>query len=148
MWLIPPRYTAISFCEIEVFTSPAPVLAEVMARWYRGNATDPLCGTDNLTIEASDDNVTWTPLWGGNVDSTTTQDQVIQWSWWNRLFRLPFTRIWNFAETAVIEISSLRENSTYDIFCWATDAIGNSIERRLVEIDADFATGHVAWPQC
>merc|ERR1740129_1916997 len=60
------------------------------------------------------------------------------WGWWQRLFSLPFNTTFDAAGVQPVTITHLQENSTYDVFCWAIDALGNDIAQELVLLELPF----------
>jgi len=125
----------LTLCEVEVYTTPLHVASQAMFQWGSPpNGSKSICGAQNATIEWSDDNQTWHQEWITNAEPRYAFVQNGSWEWWAQLFALNFTATFDKAGVLPLEIPSLRPNSTYDVFCWARDAIGNDISRELVTL--------------
>ncbi|CAE7022468.1 unnamed protein product, partial [Symbiodinium natans] len=143
VWVVAkPEGKRLRLCEVEIFSEPLPTVTQV--KFDYGDAgnetTGSPCGANNITVEFSDDNTTWLKAWDAFADGSRAQlIQTARWSWWQRLFALPFHA--NFSQTQAqnLTIPSLRENSTYDVLCWATDALNNDIMQSMVMLPLPWA---------
>lgn len=141
VWVV-AKYGRLRLCEVEIFTEPLPTVTQVSFDYgASGNeSVGAVCGANNISIEFSDDNVTWLKAWDAWADGSVFQKtQFARWSWWQRLFALPFHTNFSQAEARNVTIPSLRENSSYDVLCWATDAIGNDIMQSMVMLPLPWA---------
>ncbi|CAK9036728.1 unnamed protein product [Durusdinium trenchii] len=141
VWVV-AKYGRLRLCEVELFTEPLPTVTQVSFDYgASGNeSVGAVCGANNISIEFSDDNVTWMKAWDAWADASVYQHvQFARWSWWQRLFALPFHTNFSQAESRNVTIPSLRENSSYDVLCWATDAIGNDIMQSMVVLPLPWA---------
>eukprot|EP00929_Paragymnodinium_shiwhaense_P005998 TRINITY_DN10879_c0_g1_i2.p1 TRINITY_DN10879_c0_g1~~TRINITY_DN10879_c0_g1_i2.p1 ORF type:complete len:4229 (-),score=803.04 TRINITY_DN10879_c0_g1_i2:134-12820(-) len=145
LWVVAqPSGMPLSICEIEVFTSPIRVVSEIRVQFgwppqpvidiLPGEEDPPppaVCGASHVHIEWSHDNVTWQEVWDMPLDPHSDKLQSGAWAPWGRLFLLPFHTDFEDAGMKQIELPNLRENTSYDVFCWATDRLGNSLSREL-----------------
>lgn len=141
VWVV-AKYGRLRLCEVELFTEPLPTVTQVSFDYgASGNGSvGAVCGANNISIEFSDDNVSWMKAWDAFADGSVFQHvQFARWSWWQRLFALPFHTNFSQAESRNVTIPSLRENSSYDVLCWATDAIGNDIMQSMVMLPLPWA---------
>lgn len=130
---VKPQGAALVLCEAEVFTAPVPTTTEVRLTFPVANYTKSVCGASDALLEWSDDGVSWTQLFTPKFQSSEAP-QAVSISWWEYLFKLPFATSYQTNETQLVNITLLRENSTYDVFCWGMDAVGNDLSRELVEL--------------
>jgi len=143
VWVVAKPYgRRLRLCEAEIFAEPLPTVTQVTLD-FGASGNESLgagCGANNLTVEFSDDNVTWLKAWDAFAVASAYQTmQTARWSWWQRLFALPFHTNFSHASARNVTIPSLRENSTYDVLCWATDAIGNDIMQSMVLLPLPWA---------
>lgn len=143
VWVVAkPEGKRLRLCEAEIFVEPLPTVTQV--KFDYGDAgnetTGSVCGANNISVEFSDDNSTWLKAWDAFADGQLAQEiQTARWSWWQRLFALPFHANFSRAEAQNLTIPSLRENSTYDVLCWATDAVHNDIMQSMVMLPLPWA---------
>ncbi|CAE7840407.1 unnamed protein product [Symbiodinium necroappetens] len=143
VWVVAkPEGKRLRLCEAEIFIEPLPTVTQV--KFDYGDAgnetTGSVCGANNISVEFSDDNQTWLKAWDAFADGLLAQEiQTARWSWWQRLFALPFHANFSRAEAQNLTIPSLRENSTYDVLCWATDAVHNDIMQSMVMLPLPWA---------
>ncbi|CAE7420552.1 unnamed protein product [Symbiodinium microadriaticum] len=143
VWVVAkPEGKRLRLCEAEIFIEPLPTVTQV--KFDYGDAgnetTGSVCGANNISVEFSDDNSTWLKAWDAFADGLLAQEiQTARWSWWQRLFALPFHANFSRAEAQNLTIPSLRENSTYDVLCWATDAVHNDIMQSMVMLPLPWA---------
>eukprot|EP00928_Gymnodinium_smaydae_P039159 TRINITY_DN2680_c1_g2_i2.p1 TRINITY_DN2680_c1_g2~~TRINITY_DN2680_c1_g2_i2.p1 ORF type:complete len:4227 (+),score=735.02 TRINITY_DN2680_c1_g2_i2:117-12797(+) len=148
LFVASPRGSALSLCEVEVVTQPLWVATHVALQFGEPNVTDLAegevirCGAQNVMVEYSDDGKNWIQSWLLPLDSESTGLQAGNMSWWDRMFLLPFQTSFEKAGTQDVVIPMLRENVSYDIFCWARDANGNKIEQELVSLPLPWADTH------
>eukprot|EP00928_Gymnodinium_smaydae_P016800 TRINITY_DN16357_c0_g5_i1.p1 TRINITY_DN16357_c0_g5~~TRINITY_DN16357_c0_g5_i1.p1 ORF type:complete len:3496 (-),score=386.76 TRINITY_DN16357_c0_g5_i1:147-9086(-) len=142
LWIVAsPKGQALSLCEIELFLSPPATASDIKVQY--ANFSHTICGTPKVAVEWSDDNISWNYLWEAPTNVSSLEVSSGSWSWWSRFFAMPFSTTFDHASVRTIMIPSLRENSTYDVFCWGADNAGNDISRALVEMDVPWATTHV-----
>lgn len=134
VWVVAkPSGKALALCEFEVFTEPIHTVTELSVDFGRANLTASICGAPNVTVEYSDDANTWLSAWKGSFNPMMPQYmQTARWPWWRRLFSLPFVAQFDKAGDQTIIIPRLREQTSYDVMCWAEDRLGNEITRDLV----------------
>eukprot|EP00931_Biecheleriopsis_adriatica_P018955 TRINITY_DN13072_c0_g1_i1.p1 TRINITY_DN13072_c0_g1~~TRINITY_DN13072_c0_g1_i1.p1 ORF type:complete len:4043 (+),score=569.27 TRINITY_DN13072_c0_g1_i1:111-12239(+) len=141
VWVVAkPAGKRLNLCEVEILSDPLPTVTQAKFDFGRGNLTDQICGTPYFAVEYSDDNDTWKEAWNASADPLVSQiPQTLRWGWWQRLFSLPFTATFHKAETRNLTIPYLRENTTYDVMCWASDSLGNDISKDLVALAKPWA---------
>eukprot|EP00929_Paragymnodinium_shiwhaense_P117319 TRINITY_DN8778_c0_g1_i1.p1 TRINITY_DN8778_c0_g1~~TRINITY_DN8778_c0_g1_i1.p1 ORF type:complete len:6658 (+),score=1287.90 TRINITY_DN8778_c0_g1_i1:1019-19975(+) len=151
--LIRPRVRgiALSVCELGVFTRPLWTATRAKIQFSMGfsNETQDVCGSQKFSVEWSDDNETWTRSWTRMLNPESLEEQHGNWSWWDRLFMLDWTTEFPGPGTNSVEIPQLRENVTYDVYCWATDSAGNggnNISQELVSLPLPWAETHTMAP--
>jgi len=145
VWVLAkPQGTALRLCEVEIFTAPIPAVTQVKFEFGKGNLSDQVCGAEKVAIDYSDDNHTWLQAWTGSANPALSESQQsARWNWWDRLFSLPFNTTFNAPEEQNVTIPFLRENTTYDVMCWAQDALGNDISQELVALALPWAEARV-----
>lgn len=141
LWVVPSasqQGLGLTLCEIEYRTSRLRVVYQAMLSWGKsgsnistGAATE-VCGSTGFRVQYSDDARSWTDAWMAFSSSRTQNSQVVSWNWWSKLLQLPFYTIYYGAGVKMITIPELTQNTTYDVFCWAGDSVGNSQSQQLL----------------
>eukprot|EP00933_Yihiella_yeosuensis_P023626 TRINITY_DN18392_c1_g2_i1.p1 TRINITY_DN18392_c1_g2~~TRINITY_DN18392_c1_g2_i1.p1 ORF type:complete len:1824 (-),score=221.46 TRINITY_DN18392_c1_g2_i1:103-5382(-) len=130
----------MSLCEMQIFTTPLNTVSKVQVEFGMGNGTATSCGSHNVSLDWSDDNVTWTHAWTAGIDPSVAQTPIVAtWPWWQRLFSLPFNLTYHTAGVQNLTIPHLKENTTYDVMCWAKDSLGNDLTQYLVSLPLPWA---------